>query len=283
MKALARLSAGTVVSLFFFTLLFGGFSGLAHAYTSPGKPSGYVNDFAGMLSPSTKAELNAALAQFTKETTSEISVVTISSLQGDAIEEYANQLLREWGIGTKEKNNGALLLISKEDRQMRIEVGYGLEGALTDAESSSIVNNILRPAFRAEKYDEGVKAAVSAMVVATKSEYVAPASSGSSENGNNKVGSLIQGLFPFLVALVLWIVSSLARSKSWWLGGVFGGVIGIVIGFVAQSFLIGLIFVLVLIPMGLLFDYIVSKAYSRSKSSGKSMPWWIGGGGFGGG
>lgn len=96
---------------------------IARAYQSPGKPAGYVNDYAGLLSSGQKSALNDQLTAFEKETSNEISVVTIASLEGDTIENYAEKLFQEWGIGKADKDNGVLLLVARDDREVRIEVG----------------------------------------------------------------------------------------------------------------------------------------------------------------
>ena len=123
-------------------LLFGLVSG-ARAYSSPGSPTGYVNDFAEILSTETRASLEELLSSTDASTSAQVAVVTIKSLDGDTIENYAEKLFQEWGIGQKGKDNGVLLLVAVDDRKVRIEVGYGLEGALTDAESSWIRNNFV--------------------------------------------------------------------------------------------------------------------------------------------
>ncbi|MBX9765264.1 TPM domain-containing protein, partial [Patescibacteria group bacterium] len=111
------------------------------AYVSPGSPTGYVNDFAGALSEETETALNAELENFTKETGGEIAVAVVSSLGGDALESYANTLFREWGVGGKETNTGILFLVAVEDREVRIEVGYGYEGVVPDAYASRIIRD----------------------------------------------------------------------------------------------------------------------------------------------
>ena len=118
--------------------------------------TGYVNDFAGMLDSSTVSRITDIISEVNNKTSAEIAVVTVDNLQGISIEEYAVKLFEKWGIGKKDKDNGVLLLISKEDRKLRIEVGYGLEGALTDLESGRIINNIIVPEFKAGDYDTGV-------------------------------------------------------------------------------------------------------------------------------
>ncbi len=134
--------------------LFGAGS-IAHAYTSPGTPDGYVNDYAGILSPQTETQLEAKLAAFEQKTQQEIAVVTISTTQDETVETYATKLFEEWGIGKKDKDNGALLLVAVQDKKLRIEVGYGLEGRLTDARSAQIISNA-KPLLQDSKMEEAV-------------------------------------------------------------------------------------------------------------------------------
>jgi uncharacterized protein len=126
--------------------------------------TGRVNDRAGLLSERDQRELEAALARFEKETTDQIVVVTVASLQGLPIEDYGYQLGRHWGIGQKGKDNGALLIVAPEEREVRIEVGYGLEGELTDAQSRTIIEAHILPHFRAGDFPAGIRAGVAAMI-----------------------------------------------------------------------------------------------------------------------
>ncbi|MFZ6001914.1 MAG: TPM domain-containing protein, partial [Bacteroidota bacterium] len=128
----------------------------------------WVHDEAGVLDPQTKAELEYALKAERDSTSNQIAVLLIPSLDGDDIDLYANRVFREWKLGTAEKDNGVLFLISINDRKMRIEVGLGLEGALTDAMSSRINRNEVAPYFRTGNYSEGVKAGVFAVIKAIK-------------------------------------------------------------------------------------------------------------------
>src|SRR3989344_4544697 len=96
---------------------------LVGAYSSPGRPVGFVNDFADILSSEVEQALNEQLTAFARDESNEISVVTIASLDGDTVENYAVQLFKEWGIGTAKQDNGVLLLIAPNDREVRIEVG----------------------------------------------------------------------------------------------------------------------------------------------------------------
>lgn len=253
---------------------------VAFAYASPGTPSGFVNDFAGVFGAEEKAELEAKLQNFAAATGNEIAVVTVESLQGDTVENYANELFSEWGIGEKGKDNGVLFLFSVEDREMRIEVGYGLEGALTDAQSYWIEQNMAAPAFREGNYYLGAKGVTDKIIAAVSGTEDVPGAT--PENGS---GNSFDWLF-LIFFVPIWLASVLSRSKSWWAGGVLGGIIGIILGFVFGFLWIGVIALIFFIPLGFLFDFLVSRAYTRGKASGH-YPWWIGGGhgghgGFGG-
>src|SRR3989338_3070382 len=150
----------------------------AHAYYNPGTPDGFVNDFAGIIEAETKQQLEQKLSAFAATTSNEIAVVTINNLDGDYIENFSAQLFKEWGVGKANEDNGILLLVAVDDRQMRIEVGYGLEGALTDAQANWIINNELKPAFQDQEYGAGIAKAVDTIISATEGEYV-PVDTGS--------------------------------------------------------------------------------------------------------
>ena len=131
----------------------------------------WVHDEAHVLSSSTKAEIEAILKYERDSTSNQIAVLIIPSLQGEILEEVALRAAEKWKLGQKDKDNGALFLISIGDRKMRIESGSGLEGALTDAMSSRINRNEVAPFFRQQNYDEGVKAGVIAIIQTIKGEY----------------------------------------------------------------------------------------------------------------
>jgi uncharacterized protein len=158
--------------------------------------TGRVNDRAGLLSERDQRELDAALARFESETTNQIVVVTVESLQGLPIEEYGYQLGRHWGIGQKGKDNGALLIVAPEEREVRIEVGYGLEGELTDAQSRLIIETSILPHFRAGDFPAGIKAGAAAMIATLGGSYdpaLAPARAPESERAPSP--------FPLAIAL----------------------------------------------------------------------------------
>ncbi len=129
------------------------------------KLTGRVVDDAGMIDAATRAALTQKLADFQKQGSDQIVVATVPDLGGEEIEPYANRLFRAWGLGQAGDNNGILLLISRDDRKMRIEVGYGLEGTLTDLHSKLIIENDLVPAFRAGDFSGGISKAVDDIIM----------------------------------------------------------------------------------------------------------------------
>jgi uncharacterized protein len=146
---------------------------LAFAFVPVPVLSGHINDYAHVLSDETISTLEKTLQQHEQTTSNQIVVLTIPSLDGQAIEETANQIFNTWQLGQKDKNNGVLLLVAIEDRKMRIEVGYGLEASLTDAHSSRIIRNELVPYFKQLSYDEGITAGVTAIIGAIQGTYAA--------------------------------------------------------------------------------------------------------------
>jgi uncharacterized protein len=126
--------------------------------------TGRIVDEAGILSPKTRDQIGLMLAQHEQATGDQIVVATVKSLQGYPIEEFGYRLGRSWGIGQKERNNGAILLVAPNERKVRIEVGYGLEGRLTDAQSRVIIEQVILPAFRSGDFSAGVQAGVAAML-----------------------------------------------------------------------------------------------------------------------
>ena len=135
----------------------------AHAIDFP-PLTGRVVDAAGILSAGTRADLTRQLEAHEQATGEQIVVATVPNLGGLPIEDYGYQLGRHWGIGRKEKDNGVLLLVASAEHKVRIEVGYGLEGDLTDALSSNIINTRIVPAFRKGDFDGGVRAGVGAII-----------------------------------------------------------------------------------------------------------------------
>src|SRR5260221_2001538 len=134
-----------------------------------------VHDESKVLSQNTIDQLEIQLKQYEDSTTNQIAVLIIPSLSGDILEDYSMRVVEKWKLGTKKNDNGALLLVVTDDHKMRIEVGHGLEGVLTDAQSSRIIRNEMAPNFRRGDYDAGVTAAVLALIKGIAGEYKANA------------------------------------------------------------------------------------------------------------
>lgn len=133
--------------------------------------SGRVVDAANLLDANIEQQLSAQLAQFEQDSSIQLVVVTLPDLQGYPVEDYGYQLGRHWGIGEKGKNNGVLLIVAPKDRALRIEVGYGLEGTLTDALSSNIINAVIVPSFKRGAFADGIVQGAQAIQAALKGEY----------------------------------------------------------------------------------------------------------------
>ena len=250
----------------------------ALAFDIPAKPVGLVNDYAQILTIEQIASLEAKLESFQKETTNEIAVVTIQSLDGDTIENVAQNIFTKWGIGTKENNNGALLLIAMDEHKTRVHTGYGLEGALTDVGTAYIQDSVLAPNFKEGKYYEGIDSTISAMIALSKGEFSVPERL---QSGDGL--PFVPVVLGFIV--LQWFAAIFSRSKSWWAGGVVGGglgVINILLNIFALSFFVKIILGVGLLLFGLLLDFVVSKNYQKVSQAGGRSPWW-GGGGWGGG
>ena len=177
-----------------------------------------VHDEAHVLSQSTLDNLEQTLKAFEDSTTNQIAILTIPSLDGEILEQYAIRVAHtEWKLGQKDKDNGVLLLVVVDDRKVHIEVGQGLEGVLTDALSNRIIRNEIAPNFRRGDYDAGVIAAADAIMKAIKGEYKADRRSSSPIGGGGR----------FIFLLIIFILFSLFRylsrkgggNSSWSSGG----------------------------------------------------------------
>lgn len=138
----------------------------------PPAPKAFFNDNANVVPAPDASQLNETLAQFERDSSNQLLVAIYPKMQTDSsIEDYANRLFQAWGPGLKDKDNGAVLLVFIQDRKMRIEVGYGLEPKLTDAESFRIIEE-MKPHFRTGDYATGLSNAVTSMIAATQGEFI---------------------------------------------------------------------------------------------------------------
>lgn len=180
----------------------------------------YVVDTAGIVSAEDRAQIEKIGEELREKTKAEIVVVTVATLDGTDIESYANEMFRSWGIGDAKQNNGVLLLIAKDDRKFRIEVGYGLEGEITDGRAGEILDK-MKPYFRDEKYSEGVLNAYQKLAAyAYRAAGVAPGADVSEtleeSSTHEEEPSILMNVLIFFLAIVGMIL--LGVILNWLLG-----------------------------------------------------------------
>ena len=244
------------------------------------KPQGFVNDFAGMISSGAKAQLEEELVNFEKETSAEIAVATVNSLEGYTVEDYAARLFEAWGIGKKDKDNGVLLLVAKEERKVRIEVGYGLEPVITDGRAGGILDDMVVPEFKEGNYEQGIINGVKAIEVYIR--LGTPPEPLSENPVNDILGDHIVVL-GILGIITMYLIGFMARTKSIWLGAVWGIIVGVILGLSWGSLLMTILMPFGTGGMGLGLDYLLSRNYKKRKGKGLSTGWFSSGGGFSGG
>ncbi|MFJ7109260.1 TPM domain-containing protein [Pseudomonas sp. NPDC098740] len=167
--------------------------------------TGRVVDNAQMIEPAVREQLTQQLQAHEKATGEQLVVVTLPDLQGTDIADFGYQLGRYWGIGQKDKNTGALLIVARDDRKLRIEVGYGLEDRLTDAQSSVIINQVITPAFKTGNFSKGISDGVAAMLVVLGGNPLDEPSTVFDSGGNQESDFVSRhpGIFVFLVMLFI--------------------------------------------------------------------------------
>jgi len=196
--------------------------------------TGRVVDDAGILNASTQSQLTDMQAAHERATGEQVVVVTLDSLQGYTIEDYGYQLGRYWGIGQKGRNTGAILIVAPKDHKVRIEVGYGLEGALTDATSRTIIENDILPSFKRGDFNAGILAGTTSILKVLggdASVQRSGAESGTSADTNNSAP-----VWPLLLFVAIWLVVIFLqrrlgprlgpRTIGYYGGGGFGGGFG---------------------------------------------------------
>ncbi|HEY3777078.1 MAG TPA: TPM domain-containing protein [Rhizomicrobium sp.] len=182
--------------------------------------TGRVVDDAHILSSQTQDQLTALLAQEEKQTGNQIVVATLPSLQGATLEQYGYQLGRAWGIGQKGKNNGAILIVVPTIHKVRIEVGYGLEGQITDAQSRIVIDEFMLPAFRRGDYDSGVMAGAQAIIKVLGGVTLSPQNGTASDRDGGNGGGIS---FPWpIIVILIWIVFGRFLWPLLFLGGGWG-------------------------------------------------------------
>lgn len=252
-------------------------------------PQGYVTDETNTLSSEQEQNLESKLQNFENSTTNEIAILMISSLEGENLEDYANRLFENWGIGQKDKDNGILILVAKEERKIRIEVGYGLEGSVNDAYAGDIIREKMSPEFKQNNFYQGLDNATNALIKRIDANYASENNIQSEDSFSepewmkivfsNVFGNLFICLALLLSFVLPYMGAFLARSKSWWLGGIIGLVSGIIIAGILSLFFAGIIAFFCVLPFilgiwGLLLDYRLSKNFQKLEKQGKPTDFW---------
>ncbi|MEY2931639.1 MAG: hypothetical protein RL033_2388 [Pseudomonadota bacterium] len=215
------------------TLLVG--SGLAQARTVPSL-TGRVQDEAALLSPEARERIDGMLFAYQQQTGHQLALLTVRSLEGDALEEFSMRVVEAWQLGDKQRDDGVLLLVSVAERKLRIEVGYGLEGELPDATSSRIIRDVITPAFRRGEPDVGIVAGLQAIMAATGGKDVPipaelPRQRSRARGGEAPGGIVLAVLVGLAVMMFLGRGGRGGRSAAWGaapflLGGRRGGGFG---------------------------------------------------------
>ncbi|MGE4299280.1 MAG: YgcG family protein [Desulfovibrionaceae bacterium] len=173
-------------------------SGPAHALDAPALTA-RVNDLAGMMSPQARSAIEAELANLEASDSTQVAVLTVPTLDGDAIDAFALRVAEKWRLGQKGRDNGVLLVVAKAERKVRIEVGYGLEGRLTDLLAGRIIDNEITPRFKQGDFDGGFAAGTLGIIQAVRGEYKGAGKPASRRSEGSGLGKLALLAMLFLV------------------------------------------------------------------------------------
>ncbi|MDP2681346.1 MAG: TPM domain-containing protein [Deltaproteobacteria bacterium] len=246
----------------------------AHALDVP-KLQGYINDYADMISPSAKAELEQELKVFEQTDSTQVVILTIPTLEQEVIEDFGIKVGDAWKIGQNNKDNGIIFIVAKQERKMRIEVGRGLEGRLTDLMAGRIIDLVVKPRFKRGDYDGGFIAGISSVIDATRGEFKADGNR-NNQNHNNSSYFLTFLVFCFIAILVIGTFSRIA-------GGV-AGAIGLpaLVHFILSPMTLGLFIILGLFGsvLGFILPYLFSSSGHGSGRGGFMSGTVFSGGGF---
>jgi uncharacterized protein len=183
----------------------------AHARAWP-KPTGYVNDFAGIIDAASADSMDALIRELNAKTEVEVAVVTIPSLEGEVIDPAAEELYKAWGIGSR-RDEGALILLARDERRVRIEVGYGLEGLIPDGRAGSIIRNVMGPDLRADRFGPGLWRGVQAIAAIVAADRGVTLDRGGPMVVPRAGGGSSARMLPLVLFILFFIISSVIRSR----------------------------------------------------------------------
>lgn len=231
---------------------------------------GRINDYAGILAPAMARQLEDVLKNFETAESTQIIVLTIPSLEGTSLEDFSLRVVEAWKPGQSKLDNGALLLIAKNDRKIRIEVGYGLEGELTDLVSGRIIRDIITPRFKEGNFDQGVIDGIFTIIATVKGEFTATSSTNRRQNNNGDPG----GMFIFLL-IIFSMLGKMLHSIPWVAAGI-GAILAPALGAITLG--LGGLGLLALAILGFIFGLLAARMAGATGGSFSSRY----GGGFGG-
>jgi uncharacterized protein len=252
---------------------------------------GRVNDYAKLLTQERAVALAAQLEKFEQETGHQIAVLTIPSLEGDSLEDFSIRVAETWKIGKKGFDNGAILLIARDDRKLRIEVGYGLEGVLPDAIASRIIREVITPRFRSGDFAGGIEAGVEAILKVTRGEPL-PEQARRAPGPAGSEGASLHNILMITAMLALFIGLTRRRLLSGALGGAASGLVTTLVALrglglvLLPALMVGALLGAVgaAVGTGAAGNQWVGRPRSRRGDWGGGVfPGGYGGGGFGGG
>lgn len=246
------------------------------------KATGFVTDMINLLKPEEQQSLENFLFNFEKETGNEIAILILDSTLPETIEQYSIHITDQWKVGKKGLENGVLFTIAIQDRSMRLEVGRGLEGVLTDLTSTKLLDNLARPRFREGDFYEGIKKVVEAMAQIAKGEFNFDSiETSATENNLSSLLAILIFVVPFILSF---FASFFARSKEIYAGGITGAVSGGVISAITEMQIVWIFTTIIgAAIVGLIFDKIVSSGKPEGRFRGGGFWGGFGGGSGGGG
>jgi uncharacterized protein len=234
---------------------------------------GRVNDYANMISADAENRIDSISSELERSDSTQLVVLTVPSLEGEDLEGFSIRVAEEWAIGQEEYDNGVLLLVAQAERRIRIEVGYGLEGALTDLQAGRIIDNEIAPYFKAGQFGEGLVRGTEAIAATVRGEYQASEQTVSKPRVRSRVG-----LVPFFIILM---VISVLGSRKRVIGAIAGAILFPLVAWFALPLALPLL--LLFIPLGFGAGMLLPGMFLMSAARRRGGGGFYGGGGFGGG
>ena len=249
-------AASNLLLIFFFVML----PAVSYCLGVP-ELTGRVNDYADMLSKPTEEQLETALEALEQKSSTQIAILTVHSLAGENLEQYSLQVAESWKLGQEDLDNGVLLFIAKAERKIRIEVGYGLEGSLTDLLAGRVIRNIITPKFKNGNFDQGVIDGVTAMIKIVEGEYTEENLSNYEYGSSGDTGgAIVLGFFMFFT------LGKISRGRKL-LAGVAGAILTPLISLAFWGFTWQI--VVLLIFVGFIAGVLASTVFARKGTRGR--------------